>query len=61
MVGDMNYAGLQGRPGWERIRAIQRKQVCVFSPAQADVLVRPGPRMAEGAHLMAQCLLKGSQ
>lgn len=61
MVGDMNYAGLQGRPGWERIRAIQRKQVCVFSPAQADVLVRPGPRMAEGAHLMAQCLLKGAQ
>ena len=60
MVGDMNYAGLQGRPGWERIRAIQRKQVCVFSPAQADVLVRPGPRMAEGAHLMAQCLLKGA-
>jgi len=61
MVGDMNYAGLQGRPGWERIRAIQRKQVCVFSPAQADVLVRPGPRMAEGAHLMVQCLRKGTQ
>jgi iron complex transport system substrate-binding protein len=61
MVGDMNYAGLQGRPGWERIRAIQRKQVCVFSPAQADVLVRPGPRMAEGAQLMAQCLLKAVQ
>jgi len=58
MVGDMNYAGLQGRPGWERISAIARQQVCVFSPEQADVLVRPGPRMAEGARLMAECLLK---
>jgi len=58
MVGDMNYAGLQGRPGWERISAITRQQVCVFSPEQADVLVRPGPRMADGARLMAECLLK---
>jgi iron complex transport system substrate-binding protein len=56
MVGDMNYAGLDGRPGWAGIRAIQRKQVCVFTPGQTDMLVRPGPRMAEGAHLMAQCL-----
>lgn len=56
MVGDMNYAGLDGRPGWAGIRAIQRGHVCVFTPAQADVLVRPGPRLAEGAQLMAQCL-----
>ena len=56
MVGDMNYAGLDDRPGWAGIRAIQRQQVCVFNPGQTDMLVRPGPRMAEGAHLMAQCL-----
>jgi ABC-type Fe3+-siderophore transport system permease subunit len=30
--------------------------VCVFTTEQADALVRPGPRMAEGARLMAQCL-----
>lgn len=56
MVGDMNYAGMDGRPGWAGIRAIERGHVCVFTPAQADMLVRPGPRLAEGAQLMAQCL-----
>ncbi len=58
MVGDINFAGMAGRPGWDNIRAIARQQVCIFTPAQADMLVRPGPRMAEGAQLMAQCLLK---
>jgi iron complex transport system substrate-binding protein len=28
----------------------------VFSAAEGDVLARPGPRMAEGATLMANCL-----
>jgi iron complex transport system substrate-binding protein len=57
MVGDRSYAGLQGRPGWPGIRAIREGQVCVFTAAQADVVVRPGPRMAEGAQIMARCLL----
>jgi iron complex transport system substrate-binding protein len=57
MVGDRSYAGLQGRPGWSGIRAIREGQVCVFTAAQADVVVRPGPRMAEGAQIMARCLL----
>lgn len=56
MVGDRNYAGLEGRPGWTHIRAIRDQRVCVFTGAQSDVVVRPGPRMAEGARLMAQCL-----
>jgi iron complex transport system substrate-binding protein len=57
MVGDINYAGLDGRPGWASVRAIQTQRVCVFTPLQSDMLVRPGPRMAEGARIMAQCLL----
>ncbi len=57
MVGDRNYAGMQGRPGWSGIRAIRQGRVCVFTPEQADVVVRPGPRMAEGASIMARCLL----
>lgn len=56
MVGDRNFAGLQGRPGWAGLRAIQAKRVCVFSAEQSDTLVRPGPRMAEGARIMARCL-----
>jgi len=60
MVGDRNYAGLEGRPGWVAIRAIKDRRVCVFTVAQSDVVVRPGPRMAEGARIMAQCLLDKS-
>lgn len=44
------------RPGWHRIRALREGRVCRFTPAQADTLARPGPRMAEGAALMAACL-----
>jgi iron complex transport system substrate-binding protein len=57
MVGDRSYTGLLGRPGWSGIRAIREGQVCVFTAAQADVVVRPGPRMAESAQIMARCLL----
>jgi iron complex transport system substrate-binding protein len=56
MVGDRNFAGMEGRPGWAGMRAIRAKRVCVFTPEQSDVLVRPGPRMAEGARIMARCL-----
>ena len=56
MVGDRNYAGMEGRPGWSGIRAIKEQRICVFTVAQSDVVVRPGPRMAEGARIMAQCL-----
>ncbi|MGH6626511.1 MAG: ABC transporter substrate-binding protein [Burkholderiaceae bacterium] len=56
MVGDRNYEGMEQRPGWAGIRAVRDKRICVFKPEQSDVLVRPGPRMAEAARIMAQCL-----
>ncbi|MBX3609796.1 MAG: ABC transporter substrate-binding protein [Hydrogenophaga sp.] len=56
MIGARNAQALQQRPGWGAIRAVREQRVCVFAPAQADILVRPGPRMAEGAQLMARCL-----
>jgi iron complex transport system substrate-binding protein len=56
MVGDRNYEGMEGRPGWSGIRAIKERHVCVFTVAQSDVVVRPGPRMAESARILAQCL-----
>jgi iron complex transport system substrate-binding protein len=56
MVGQANLEGLALRPGWGRIRAIAEHHVCVFTAEQSDVLVRPGPRMAESARIMAQCL-----
>jgi iron complex transport system substrate-binding protein len=62
MISDRNSQALKDRPGWDRIRAVRNGRVCMFSAEQGDVLVRPGPRMAEAARLMVDCLtgrLKG--
>jgi iron complex transport system substrate-binding protein len=56
MVSDRNVQALRSRPGWDRIRALRDGRVCLFGPAEGDVLVRPGPRMDEAARLMARCL-----
>jgi iron complex transport system substrate-binding protein len=56
MIGQRSVDNMGQRPGWQNMRAVREKRVCVFTSAQSDVLVRPGPRMAEGARLMAQCL-----
>jgi iron complex transport system substrate-binding protein len=57
MVGQRSADGLQARPGWQSIRALREQRVCIFPVEEANVLVRPGPRMAEGARLMAKCLM----
>ena len=58
MVGDRNLPGLTQRPGWAAIRAVREQRICVYPPEVSDVLVRAGPRMAEAARIMAQCLLE---
>jgi iron complex transport system substrate-binding protein len=57
MVGVSDELGMADRPGWATIRAIREQRVCKFTPDVSDVLVRPGPRMAEAARIMAQCLV----
>ena len=56
MIGQRSVDGMAQRPGWYSIRALREQRVCVFPGDQSDMLIRPGPRMAEGARLMAQCL-----
>ena len=56
MIGARNVEGLEDRPGWARLRAVRERHVCVFDEAESDVLVRPGPRMAEAARLLARCI-----
>jgi iron complex transport system substrate-binding protein len=56
MIGQRSVDSMGQRPGWAGMRAIREQRLCVFTTAQSDVLVRPGPRMSEGARLMAQCL-----
>lgn len=56
MVTERDGHGLELRPGWAGMRAIRENRLCRFTPEQGDVLVRPGPRMAEAARLMARCI-----
>lgn len=56
MIGSRNVQGMEQRPGWSGIRALREQRVCVFTAEESDVLVRPGPRMAEAARLMARCI-----
>ena len=58
MASSRNLAEMPGRPGWGALDALRQQRSCGFSEAQADVLVRPGPRLAEGAELIVDCLLR---
>ena len=56
MAGNRSSQDMVLYPGWHTLRAVRAGRVCVFDAAQSDLLVRPGPRMAEGARLMAECV-----
>ncbi|MBV8125777.1 MAG: ABC transporter substrate-binding protein [Burkholderiaceae bacterium] len=56
MVGQRNVGGMDGRPGWRGIDALQAQRLCVFAPEESELITRPGPRMAEAAGLIVQCL-----
>ena len=58
MIGNRSMEALVPYPGWGSIKAVRDKRICVFGVADSDVVVRPGPRMAEAARLMAGCLEK---
>jgi iron complex transport system substrate-binding protein len=59
-VGDSNFADIVSRPGWKNMQAMRMERVCQFKKEDANILVRPGPRLAEAAQLMAQCLIDKS-
>ena len=56
MVAQSSAESLPQRPGWQRIRAVAEKRICAFDAEQSNIVVRPGPRLAEGARIMAACL-----
>ena len=56
LIGQRSAGALMARPGWQSIRALRENRVCIFPTEEANVLVRPGPRMAEAARIMAKCL-----
>lgn len=56
MVGSRSAQAMRSYPGWGSIKAIREQRICVFNPEETDVLIRPGPRMAEAARIMARCI-----
>ena len=56
LIGQASASSLAARPGWQSIRAMREQRLCIFPTDEANVLVRPGPRMAEAARIMARCL-----
>lgn len=56
MMGNRSMQSMVPYPGWDTIKAVREQRVCVFGPDDSDTVVRPGPRMAEAARLMAQCI-----
>ena len=49
-------AEMPGRPGWAGLLALRERRSCGFAPQPWDTLVRAGPRLAEGAEFLADCL-----
>jgi iron complex transport system substrate-binding protein len=50
-------AEMPARPGWAGITALTAGMSCGFEPTRWDPLVRPGPRLAEAAEILADCLV----
>jgi iron complex transport system substrate-binding protein len=53
-------SGFGARPGWSAIEAVREGRVCAFDAAAYELLVRPGPRIGEGARLVADCLARAA-
>ena len=56
MAGNRSMQAMASYPGWSAIKAVKEQRICLFSAEESDVLVRPGPRMAEAARIMARCI-----
>ena len=56
MVGNRSMEAMAAYPGWSGIKAVKAQRICVYSAEESDVVVRPGPRMAEAARIMARCI-----
>ena len=58
MAAERNLADMALRPGWKALTALAAGHSCSFDLAQNDLLVRPGPRLAEAAEVLADCLAR---
>lgn len=58
VLSERHASELVQRPGWKQLKALQNKAVCELTPAEGDLVVRSGPRLAQGAKVLAQCIAR---
>lgn len=51
-----HVAEMPRRPGWSRLRALQHGATCGFAPEPYDAWMRAGPRLADAAEALVDCL-----
>ncbi|MDP2008248.1 MAG: helical backbone metal receptor [Rubrivivax sp.] len=51
-----DLSGMAARPGWAALRALQARRQCGFDAETYEMLTRPGPRLGQGAQVLADCL-----
>lgn len=56
LIGSRSIQAATHYPGWASLAAVRGKHLCVFPEQESNIIIRPGPRMAEAAHLIARCL-----
>ncbi len=56
MISERDLTAMLERPGWSTMVAIKSNRICAFATTDQDILVRPGPRLAQAARIMADCL-----
>jgi len=56
MAQARDLAGMAARPGWAALRALQARRQCGFDADTYEMLTRPGPRLGQGAQVLADCL-----
>jgi iron complex transport system substrate-binding protein len=56
MISERDLTAMLERPGWSAMAAIKSNRICAFATIDQDILVRPGPRLAQAARIMADCL-----
>jgi iron complex transport system substrate-binding protein len=56
-----SLADMPRRPGWAALAALREGHTCAFDAGERDILVRPGPRIAEAARLLARCVTGHAQ
>lgn len=58
MAAQRALAEMPQRPGWGTMKALREHRSCGFANEPYEVMLRPGPRLADGAVTVVDCLVR---